>query len=376
MNQLFKFLGTIVILVAVTVRWADGATPVLASPPSTKALAQAGDTSRNGPTEAVASSRTSDRKPAAATDGEPPVVRLSFVGDTMLDCLPGKAIAQGKNPFAPFAKIFREADVSVCNLECVVAKGGEPLKGKKYTFRASPACIPMLAGSFSAVNLANNHTGDFGKDAFVEQLGLFKDRLPYFGGGRNLKEAHRPWIVERHGIRIALLGYNEFHPREFEAGENTAGIAWSVDQQVLDDIKAARNTAKADLVIPFMHWGEENEPLPCDRQRQLARKMIDAGADLVVGAHPHVTQTIEYYKGHLIVYSLGNFVFDGFEDDPLAHIGWLLRVTMGKNGLIAWDTVVCRMDDQGLPHPDWKATSPRGDKKGVIDRRLLKSKVK
>lgn len=109
-----------------------------------------------------------------------------------------------------------------------------------------------------------------------------------------------------------MLSYNEYKPRSFEAGPDWPGIAWSEDSQVTSDIRAAR-AAGTDLVIPFMHWGWERELAPTERQRQLARLMIDAGADLVVGGHPHVTQGAEYYRGKLIVYSLGNFVFDGFD---------------------------------------------------------------
>jgi poly-gamma-glutamate synthesis protein (capsule biosynthesis protein) len=181
-----------------------------------------------------------------------------------------------------------------------------------------------------------------------------------FGGGRNLAEAHRPHWIERNGIRIAVLGYNEFKPRAFEAGATTPGIAWSEDSQVVADIRAAR-AAGADLVIPFMHWGWERERQPTDRQRQLARTMIDAGADVVVGGHPHVTQGVDTYKGKLIVYSLGNFVFDGFEDVPGGTTGWLLRLTLDRHGLLRWDTVVAEMDADGVPHPQPGARSPCGE---------------
>jgi len=108
-----------------------------------------------------------------------------------------------------------------------------------------------------------------------------------------------------------------------------------------------------------MHWGWEREPDPSERQRQLARTMIDAGADIIVGGHPHVTQGAEYYRGKLIVYSLGNFVFDGF-DLPAAKRGWLLRLTLDKKGLVAWETVAAQMDEEGTPHPVPGALTPCG----------------
>lgn len=287
-----------------------------------------------------------------------PKVRLLFAGDIMLDNLPGEAVAKGGDPFAHFAPILDGADLVVGNLECVVATVGQKVL-KPYNFRAHPRVVPLLARYFDAVSVANNHTGDFGKEALVEMLDLLdKGKVRHFGGGRNLKEAHSPLILEHQGLRIALLGYDEFKPREFAAGPDTPGVAWSLGEEawVLADIKAARTEHRADLVIPYMHWGWEEEPEPNDRQRTLARSMIDAGADVVVGGHPHVTQSTEYYKGHLIVYSLGNFVFDEYKD----RTGWVLRLTLTEEGPVEWDTVVARTDELGTPHPVLEATSPRG----------------
>jgi poly-gamma-glutamate synthesis protein (capsule biosynthesis protein) len=108
-----------------------------------------------------------------------------------------------------------------------------------------------------------------------------------------------------------------------------------------------------------MHWGWEDEPQPSPRLREFSQRMLDAGADLVVGSHPHVTQGSEYYKGKLIVYSLGNFLFNGF-DTPATTTGWVLKVRMDKDGMKEWETRVARLDDDGVPHPDLKASSPCG----------------
>ncbi|BCB25458.1 hypothetical protein SKTS_03440 [Sulfurimicrobium lacus] len=289
-------------------------------------------------------------------------VRLIFVGDIMLDDGPGKVIQSGRDPLVHFAATLAEADFTVGNLECPVATVGQPLESKIFSFRAHPRVLPILKGRFNALAVANNHSGDYGKDAFLETLTLLeKNGLPYFGGGRDLAAAHAPLWIERKGLRIALLNYNEFKPRSFEAGPDWAGIAWSEDSQVVADIRAAR-AADADLVIPFMHWGWERELQPSERQRQLARTMIDAGADVVIGGHPHVTQGAEYYRGKLIVYSLGNFVFDGFDppEIPETREGWLLRLSMDRKGLIAWDTVAARMDHEGTPHPVPGTETPCG----------------
>jgi len=292
-----------------------------------------------------------------AAQAEP--VRLVFAGDIMLDDGPGRTIAAGGDPLAPFAARLRDADFTIGNLECPIATGGQALANKIYTFRAHPRVLPLLKGRFDALAVANNHSGDYGRAAFVETLGhLERAGIPYVGGGRDLAAAHAPLWVERGGLRIAILAYNEFKPRSFEAGPDWPGVAWSEDSRVIAEIRAAR-AAGADLVIPFMHWGWEREAQPDERQRQLARAMIDAGADVVVGGHPHVTQGAEYYRGRLIVYSLGNFVFDGFSE-PEAKRGWLLRLTLDRRGLLAWDTLAAQIDADGTPHPVPGAQTPCG----------------
>jgi poly-gamma-glutamate synthesis protein (capsule biosynthesis protein) len=207
-----------------------------------------------------------------------PSVSIAFVGDIMLAETPGKVIRSGRDPFAPFAAILDSADIRVGNLECVVATKGTPEPDKPYTFRAHPRTLPLLARHFDALALANNHSGDYGPVAFGDMLDLLDRRkIAYFGGGRNLTAAHQPLLIERKGLRIALLSYNEFFPRSFEADADKPGIAWSEDEQVRLDIAAARAIHRADLVIPVMHWGWEQEVVASQRQRQLARLMIDAG---------------------------------------------------------------------------------------------------
>lgn len=298
--------------------------------------------------------------PARAAE---PAVKLAFVGDVMLDGAPGASIRAGRDPFERFEQELSAADIAVANLECSVATGGTRVE-KIYTFRAEPGVVPVLARHFAAVSLANNHSGDYGPAALVETMTLLgASGIAFFGAGRDLRAAHRPLLVERRGVRIALLGYDEFLPRRFEAGSASPGVAWSEDEDVVADIRGAR-AAGADIVIPFMHWGWEYEPRPSARQRELAHRMLDAGADAVVGSHPHVTQIAEFYRGKPIVYSLGNFVFDGF-DAPEARTGWLLELELGKGGVTRFRTEVARIDDEGLPMPDRGAPSPCGER-GVV----------
>jgi poly-gamma-glutamate synthesis protein (capsule biosynthesis protein) len=279
------------------------------------------------------------------------VVSIAFVGDILLDELPGRLIKKGIDPFKPFSSIINSADIRVGNLECVVATRGSAEPDKPYTFRAHPRTLKVLKRHFDAVSLANNHSGDFGPAAFSEMLThLERSGIAYFGGGNNLAEAHAPLLIERKGLRIALLGYNEFFPRSFEADHDKPGIAWSEDEQVRLDIANARSQHRADIVIPVMHWGWEHEPRASARQNELARLMIDSGADAVVGGHPHVTQNIEFYQGKPIIYSLGNFLFDGFTARD-NNTGWLLRLELDHQGVRRWRTFVAHIDGKGVPHP-------------------------
>ena len=294
---------------------------------------------------------------ALALRAEP--VNLIFVGDVMLDDGPGRLIGRGGDPLQPFAAILDDADYRIANLENPIAESGSAIDNKPYTFRARPRVLPVLQGRFDAVGLANNHTGDYGRDALLETLHhLDSAGIARFGAGRNLSEAHQPLWINRKGMKIAVLGYNEFKPRHFEAGPDWPGVAWSEDHQVIADIRAAK-AAGADLVIPFMHWGWERETQPSERQRSFARRLIDEGAALVVGSHPHVTQGAETYRGKPIIYSLGNFVFDGFEE-ALAKQGWLLKVKLDRSGVVFWETRAARIDADGTPHPVSGGFTPCG----------------
>jgi len=278
-----------------------------------------------------------------------PRVSIAFVGDVMLDEVPGDRIRRGQDPFAAVAKELAKADFRISNLESVVSRVGRAEPGKPFTFRAHPRVLRVLARHFDAVSVANNHTGDYGAPAFADMLIRLKAAgIQAFGGGMNLADAHRPLILERNGLRIALLGYNDFMPRSFEADTDKAGAAWANHEQIRADIETARAEYGAHLVIPVMHWGVEYEPVSNSHQRELAHLMIDAGADAVVGGHPHVTQDIEHYRGKLIVYSLGNFVFSGFKSVPTTS-GWLLQLELDPQGVRDWKILPVRLDRQGSP---------------------------
>jgi poly-gamma-glutamate capsule biosynthesis protein CapA/YwtB (metallophosphatase superfamily) len=285
-------------------------------------------------------------------------IRIIFVGDILLDEGPGRVIAEGGDPFGDTSAVLAGADLAVGNLECPIALGGQAID-KSYAFRAHPATARVLASHLGAVSLANNHSGDYGPSALLETIHhLGAAKVSFFGAGRDLAEAHRPLIIGRRGLRVGLIGYNEFLPRRFEAGPTAPGVAWSEDEQVIADIKSARALG-ANVVIPFLHWGWENETAPCTRQRELAHALIDAGADAVIGSHPHSTQGVEIYRGKPIVYSLGNFIFDLF-DQEANRLGWMVRLELDGRGVVRWETVSVRIDQDGTPRVDRSQKSPCG----------------
>jgi poly-gamma-glutamate capsule biosynthesis protein CapA/YwtB (metallophosphatase superfamily) len=287
---------------------------------------------------------------AVFADDPDPTLRLLFVGDVMLDNGPGHLISHGTDPFAPCASLLASADLTIANLECVVGQEGDPLY-KPYIFRAAPESPPFLRKHFDAVSLANNHSFDFGIDGFLDSLRLLKAHsIPYFGGGYQLREAREPWVVTCKGRKIGLLGYNEFRAENYAATENSAGNAPLIEADVLADIRRARESLGCEIVVPFLHWGEELEATPRPDQTQLARKMIEAGATAVMGTHPHVTQTIEYHRGAPIVYSLGNFVFDYYPGDPRVWTGWVVTLKIAPDGQVELDKTVVELDLLGVPH--------------------------
>lgn len=287
-----------------------------------------------------------------------PRTLVTFVGDVLLDSKPGEMIRAGADPFGKVAGALGAADLVVANLECAVGNRGMAVE-KEYTFRADPAAVAVLQRHVHLVSLANNHSGDYGDEALLDTMAHLRSaRIGFFGAGENLSEAHRAFLVATRSATLGFLGYDEYQPRWFEAGVESAGVAWSEDELVLRDISEARRQG-AEVVIPFMHWGWEQESAPTPRQRALARKMIDGGAEAVIGTHPHQTQGVEYYRGKLIVYSLGNFVFD-LVDNEVERRGWLLRVELDREGVRRWATQLIRIDANGSPVLDRRAATPCG----------------
>jgi poly-gamma-glutamate synthesis protein (capsule biosynthesis protein) len=240
-------------------------------------------------------------------------VTINFVGDIQFS---GKvAELLDKNgydyPFAKLGNLFKNDDLTIGNLETPVTLNGTDALDKTYVYKSSPKALAAMASAgFDAVNLANNHILDQGVEGLVDTLAYLKEYgIAHAGAGMNQDEAYTPAYLERKGIKIAFLGFSRVVPKaSWKAEGNRAGVAETYDSTgAVKAIQEARQ--KADLVIVVAHWGEERVSTPNNDQTRLAHEFVDAGADLVIGGHPHVLQGVEYYKGKWIAYSTGNFIF-------------------------------------------------------------------
>ncbi len=244
----------------------------------------------------------------------PKETSLAAVGDIMLGRYIGKVMSsRGEHyPFDQVRSLLRKHDVVFGNLESGITKDTTaPFFPKKpYNFAASPAAAEVLhQAGFSVLGLANNHMLDFGPGEPVLTRSLLHARgLSSFGAGENIKEARQPAVLVRNGVRFGFLGYGIAHSRAVYAQKDRPGIAPISMDDIKKDIQAIRS--KVDVLIVSLHWGIEYENTPSKKQRDEAHQIIDWGADLILGHHPHVMQGIEIYKGRIIAYSLGNFLFD------------------------------------------------------------------
>ncbi|MBU1166957.1 CapA family protein [Patescibacteria group bacterium] len=235
-------------------------------------------------------------------------------GDIMLSRHVGTKIrAAGDNAhsFKNIASIFSDADIAFANFEAPFYDQGPPVT-KGMVFKAEPETIEGLElAGFDMLSLANNHFGNQGRKGMEYTYQHLSDNnINYCGAGMNSSEAHAPAMIERNDLKFAFLCYNGIPPESYAADADTPGLAWAqtTTEQVTADVKAAKEVA--DVVIVSMHHGTEYVVDPVWEQKAIAHAAIDAGAETVIGHHPHVVQKVEKYNDKLIVYSLGNLVFD------------------------------------------------------------------
>lgn len=257
---------------------------------------------------------------------------IAAVGDIMLGDSPqvfGYGVAstvrrQGAaRLFDDVRDVLGAADLTVANLEVVLS---HPPKGAQFSeriYRGDPSAASELrAAGIDLVSVCTNHTMQHGRPAFDEFMAsLEKAGLLISGVDCERLKAKRQVFTERQGARIAVLSYN-FRPIQYSA----AVPAWPTpnEQLVHGDIEEARS--QADVVMVTLHWGDEFITYPSPWQVSTARSFVDAGADIVIGHHPHIVQGVESFRGGVIAYSLGNFVFDQWQ--PRLRRSMILQLTV------------------------------------------------
>jgi len=262
-------------------------------------------------------------------------ISLVAAGDIMLDRDVKKVgLERGwEYIFAEAAPALREADLSFANLESPLGDRGRFIN----MFQAPPEAVEGLAfAGLDVVSLANNHALDYHHEGLLETMRLLREYgIDWVGAGRSLEEARAPLIREAAGVKIGFLAYTEMwfvyarEPISWRATADEPGVAPAEIDLIVEDVQRLRS--QVDVVVVSMHWGKEYVHEPTEEQKRLARAAVDAGADLVLGHHPHVLQGLEFYQGGVIAYSLGNFVFD--LNRPATWETMLLEFTLSAQGV-------------------------------------------
>lgn len=250
----------------------------------------------------------------------PPIVeepeiktKLVFAGDVLLT---GYLLTQYDSKgiqgilSADIVEEMNQADLTMINEEFPFSSRGTAAEDKQFTFRIDPSRVNVFQDlGVDIVTLANNHVLDYGQDALLDTFDTLKNaQIQYVGAGNNYEEAKQRKEFELNGTKIGILAATRVIPVPGWAAGSSSGVFSTYDPSgLVAEIKSAKESC--DIVITYIHWGIERDEYPQEYQRELAKKYIDAGADIVIGAHPHVLQGIEYYNGKPILYSLGNFIF-------------------------------------------------------------------
>lgn len=306
----------------------------------------------SGGTAAGSAGPTATWTTEAPDDGPPGTVRLAFVGDIHTEGSAARLLDAG---LGEVGALLAEHDVAVGNLETAVVTdpGAARAAPKQFTFAAPAGVFGALADSgLDVLSLANNHGMDYGDGGLAQTLAAAQGQpVALIGAGADADAAYEPWTTDVDGTTVAVVAATDvldsFALETWPATAERAGLASSKgerEQLLLDAVAEA--DAQADVVAVFLHWGVERTVCPTERQRELARRVVDAGADVVTGSHAHVVQGAEEVDGVPVHYGLGNFVWYAREGTAGAETG-VLSVEVGPEGSTAtWHPASIR---GGLP---------------------------
>ncbi|MBD3248948.1 hypothetical protein GF336_02785 [Candidatus Woesearchaeota archaeon] len=257
-------------------------------------------------------------------------LKFAFAGDIML----GRRVIVNDRLFEDVKEIFTEADIAFANLESPFCDDGNFIDDKKYVFSAKKKyCSLLKSAGFDVVSLANNHIIDCIEKGVTSTTEIL-DKIGILFTGLERK----PLIIEKKGIKIGFLAYCK-KIRHFKKVKNSPNV---IDENILEDIVSAKKDV--DILIVSLHWGREYKTEPDAGQEKLAKKLVDAGADIVVGHHAHKVQKTERYGNGIIAYNLGNFVFDQMFNKDVRK-GAILKVTADEKGVNDFSVISSYIDD-------------------------------
>ncbi|MBR4759760.1 MAG: CapA family protein [Lachnospiraceae bacterium] len=248
---------------------------------------------------------------------------------------------------------MRNADICMVNNEFPYSDRGAPLEGKTYAFRSKPSNVSILSDmGVDIAGIANNHAFDHGETAFLDTLDTLAGAgIPYVGGGRNIEEAAAPVIIEKGGMKIGFVAATQIErnwsPDTRGAGETQAGVMRTfTDEELARFLEAIKKAdAMCDFLVVFVHWGSENTDVLDFRQTGQAAAYAEAGADLIVGAHPHCLQGLGMCGQVPVVYSLGNYWFNSKRVDTA-----LLKVVVEEGRLTSLQMIPALQHDCRTDH--------------------------
>ena len=244
--------------------------------------------------------------------------------------------------------LFLEDDLTVINLECVPSDIGSPLE-KKFVFRCPTESLSSIrANGIDVANMGNNHSGDYGKDALIDgRASLISAGIAPVGAGKDFDEAGEPAVFEINGWKIAVVGFGGIAPAEsWYATEDRPGMrSGDHTDQMVEAVAAA--AAFADIVVVTVHWGVELDTQPREDDIARAEAMIDAGADIIFGHHPHRMQPLDFIDGSAVFWSLGNFVWP-HNSIPSATTA-VARVVVSPDGAVEACLIPAFIESHGHP---------------------------
>ncbi|MCB9399844.1 MAG: CapA family protein [Microthrixaceae bacterium] len=315
---------------------------------------------RSGDAEAMSDTGASrDTDATTTTTTRPPTgsgqaVTLAFAGDTNFNNQLGALRSSPGTVLSAIAPTLSAADVTMLNLEAALGTGGSP-QPKKFTFQVPAQAIDAVkAAGVDVVTMANNHGMDFGPVGFADSLRIERESgFPILGIGADDTEAYTPWVTEAKGQRIGFIGANDIFDDNLRSAWTAApghpGLASAEEahqERLAQEVRTLR--PEVDTLVVFLHYGTETQLCPNARQKELVELLTGAGADIVVGSHPHRLQGVGYHGQQFVAYSLGNFAFQANSPEGAATGVLTVTATGRRIDGYTWTPAVIR---NSIPHP-------------------------